>query len=230
MSPSVVWPQARATDRYPNTFVSWSATSWRLRKEHMNSAPDFAEAEALANVADMPSTVSATVASAAVPEPVAPAGLTQTVSAVATTNFHQNIVVAQRRTGPGFLTRAVWYLFVGWWLTGLAIGFAWLCALSVVLLPVAYLIVGKLPMLLTLRPRSLETDVALDADGTLRITTGGALQLPFWQRALWFLFVGWWACALAMAVAYLASLTVVLLPIGLMIFNRVPAVMTLQRN
>jgi uncharacterized membrane protein YccF (DUF307 family) len=90
--------------------------------------------------------------------------------------------------------------------------------------------VGKIPTILTLRPRSVSTDVAVDADGTVRISTGGTRQLPFWQRALWFLAVGWWACGLAMAVAYVASLTVILLPAGIMIFNRVPAVMTLQRN
>jgi hypothetical protein len=33
-----------------------------------------------------------------------------------------------------------------------------------------------------------------------------------------------------MAVAYALCLTVVLIPVGVMIFNRVPAVMTLQRN
>jgi uncharacterized membrane protein YccF (DUF307 family) len=157
-------------------------------------------------------------------------GVGQAATAVATATFQQNIIVSQRRTGPGFFVRAIWYLFVGWWLTGLAIGFAWFCALSVVMLPIAYLIVSKIPTILTLRPRSTETDVSVDADGTLRISTGGARQLPFWQRALWFLFVGWWACAIAMFVAYVASLTVVLLPVGLMIFNRVPAVMTLQRN
>jgi uncharacterized membrane protein YccF (DUF307 family) len=149
-------------------------------------------------------------------------------SAAATIN--QNIIVSQRKHGPGLFVRSIWYLFVGWWLTGLAIGFAWLCALSVVLLPVAYLVVSKLPTILTLRPRSIGTDVSLDADGTIRITTGGAAQKPIWMRALWFLFVGWWACGLAMAAAYLLCLTIILLPVGLMIFNRVPAVMTLQRN
>jgi uncharacterized membrane protein YccF (DUF307 family) len=158
------------------------------------------------------------------------AGIAQAANAAAAPVFNQNIIVTQTRQGPGLFVRAIWYLFVGWWLTGFAIGFAWLCALSVVLLPIAYLIVAKIPTILTLRPRSIGTDVAVDVDGTVRITTGGAQQLPFWQRALWFLFVGWWACAAAMAVAYLASLTIVLLPVGLMIFNRVPAVMTLQRN
>ena len=142
----------------------------------------------------------------------------------------QNIVIAQRKHGPGLFVRGIWYLFVGWWLTGFALVFAWLCSLTIVLLPIAYLIVNKIPVILTLRPRSIQTDVAVDVDGTVRITTGGATQRPFWQRALWFVFVGWWACGIAMAVAYLLCLTVILLPVGLMVFNRVPAVMTLQRN
>lgn len=155
---------------------------------------------------------------------------TPAAQAMANVTVQQNIIVAHRKTGPGFVVRAVWYLFVGWWLTGLAIGFAWLCSLTVVLLPVSYLIVNRIPTLLTLRPRSLETDVRVEADGTVRITTGGAAQRPFWQRALWFVCVGWWACLLAMLAAYVISLTVLLLPVGLMMFNRIPGVMTLQRN
>jgi uncharacterized membrane protein YccF (DUF307 family) len=155
---------------------------------------------------------------------IVPAG----ASAVATLN--QNIIFEQRKTGPGMLSRTLWYLFVGWWLTGIAIGFAWLCALSVVLLPVAYMVVNKIPTVLTLRPRAVATDVTVAADGTIRIATGGALQRPIWQRALWFVVVGWWACGLAMSAAYLLCLTLIGLPLGVMLFNRVPAVMTLQRN
>jgi uncharacterized membrane protein YccF (DUF307 family) len=148
--------------------------------------------------------------------------------AVATIN--QNIIFEQRKPGPGMVSRTLWYLFVGWWLTGIAIGFAWLCALSVVLLPVAYMVVNKIPTILTLRPRGIATDVTVAADGTIRIATGGALQRPLWQRALWFVVIGWWACGLAMSIAYLLCLTLIALPLGVMLFNRVPAVMTLQRN
>jgi uncharacterized membrane protein YccF (DUF307 family) len=156
--------------------------------------------------------------------------LAQPATAVAMATLRQNIIVTNRRSGPGLISRALWFLFVGWWLTGFAIGFAWLCSLTIVLLPVAYMVVNKIPTILTLRPRSIQSDVSVDADGTIRIDTGGATQRPFWQRALWFVFVGWWACGLAMTVAYFLSLTVLLLPVGLMIFNRIPAVMTLQRN
>jgi uncharacterized membrane protein YccF (DUF307 family) len=156
--------------------------------------------------------------------------LTESAMSVAIATQKPSIIVTNRRTGPGFISRAFWFIFVGWWLTGFAIGFAWLCSITLVLLPITYMIVNKIPTILTLRPRSMGSDVTVEADGTVRITTGGAIQRPFWQRALWFVFVGWWACGLAMTVAYVLSLTVILLPIGLMIFNRVPAVMTLQRN
>jgi uncharacterized membrane protein YccF (DUF307 family) len=156
--------------------------------------------------------------------------LAQPAMNVATATLQQNIIITNQRTGPGFISRALWFVFVGWWLTGFAIGFAWLCSLTIILLPIAYMVVNKIPTILTLRARSIGSDVTVDADGTLRITTGGASQLPFWQRALWFVLIGWWACGIAMAVAYLLSLTVILSPVGLMIFNRVPAVMTLQKN
>jgi uncharacterized membrane protein YccF (DUF307 family) len=157
-------------------------------------------------------------------------GHSPVATAVSSATIQQTIIVAHRKHGPGLVTRAVWYVFVGWWLPGLAITFAAFCTLSVILLPIAYVIINKIPVILTLRPRSLETDASVDADGTVRITTGGARQLPFWQRALWFVFVGWWACIVAMYAAYLLCLTIVLLPVGLMVFNRMPAVLTLQRN
>jgi uncharacterized membrane protein YccF (DUF307 family) len=185
-----------------------------------------------------------TVAAAAAPVPIPPMILEPAealaaavdgppaplATAVSSATINQTIIVTHRKHGPGLVTRAVWYVFVGWWLTGIAITFAAFCTLSVVLLPIAYVIVNKIPVILTLRPRSLETDATVDADGTVRITTGGARQLPFWQRALWFVFVGWWACIFAMYAAYLLCLTVVLIPVGLMVFNRIPAVLTLQRN
>jgi uncharacterized membrane protein YccF (DUF307 family) len=151
-------------------------------------------------------------------------------TSAANASFHQNIIITNQKHGPGLFVRAIWYVFIGWWLTGIAITFAWLCSLTVILLPIAYVIVNKIPVILTLRPRSIETTASVDADGTVRINTGGASQLPFWQRALWFIFVGWWACAVAMYLAYFLCLTIILFPLGLMLFNRIPAVLTLQRN
>ncbi|MDV7350309.1 YccF domain-containing protein [Halorubrum distributum] len=46
-------------------------------------------------------------------------------------------------------------------------------------------------------------------------------------RALWFVFVGWWATPIVVNVAWLLNVTVVLLPIGIKLINLVPTVLTL---
>jgi uncharacterized membrane protein YccF (DUF307 family) len=46
-------------------------------------------------------------------------------------------------------------------------------------------------------------------------------------RALWFVFVGWWATLIVVNVAWLLNVTVVLLPFGIKLINLVPTVLTL---
>jgi uncharacterized membrane protein YccF (DUF307 family) len=52
----------------------------------------------------------------------------------------------------------------------------------------------------------------------------------FLIRAIWFVLVGWWLSALCIAVGYGMCLTLVLIPVGLMVLNRIPEAMTLRRN
>lgn len=61
--------------------------------------------------------------------------------------------VVEIKTGPHILVRAVWYLLVGWWLTGIAMAVAWLAAIIVVGLPLTFYLVNRVPTALTLRPR-----------------------------------------------------------------------------
>ena len=84
------------------------------------------------------------------------------------------------RGEPGFLLRAVWFIFIGWWLSALAIGVAYFLCVIIVGLPLAFMIFNQLPAILTLRPRSADP-------------TGFPVeQHPIWIRAIWFLLVGWW--------------------------------------
>ncbi len=80
------------------------------------------------------------------------------------------------------------------------------------------MIFNLLPLILTLRPRS----PGYSLDGTVE-------QLPLWIRAVWFILVGWWLGALYMTVAWGLCVLLITLPIGLWLFNRVGAVMTLLR-
>lgn len=47
-------------------------------------------------------------------------------------------------------------------------------------------------------------------------------------RSLYFVLVGWWLALLWGALAYLACVSVVLLPLGTVMFNRLPQVLTLK--
>lgn len=147
-----------------------------------------------------------------------------------TTAPGQNVSVNHVGASPAFLVRVIWYLLFGWWLTGFAIVFAWGCAVTVILLPISFWIINQIPFLLTLRTRSTSTSTQVDAQGNVLVTTQRAEQRDFAVRAIYFVLVGWWATGLAMAVAYAMCLTILLIPFGLMLFNRLPAVMTLQRN
>ncbi len=47
-------------------------------------------------------------------------------------------------------------------------------------------------------------------------------------RGLYFIFVGWWLAAIWIAIAWLLNVTIVGLPLGLTMLNRVPQIMTLS--
>ena len=159
----------------------------------------------------------------------APVAVTGTPAApTITVNVATPQVVIAPPSGPGFLVRAFWYLFVGWWLTGIVILVGYLAALTIIGLPIAFYLFNRIPTTLTLRARN-KTYASETIDGVTYLRERNPNQLPLWQRALWFVVVGWWAGAVWMAVAYVLCLLIVTLPIGLMMFNRVGGVMTLLR-
>jgi uncharacterized membrane protein YccF (DUF307 family) len=120
--------------------------------------------------------------------------------------------------GPGLLIRALWFICIGWWLSAAAIGLAYFLCVTIIGLPLAFIIFNQLPLILTLRPRSPGTEV----DGTEE-------QLPLWLRAIWFVLVGWWFGGIYLGVAWFLCVILITLPIGLWLMNRVGAVMTLLR-
>ena len=55
------------------------------------------------------------------------------------------------------IVRTIWFILIGWWLTGLLNVVANGIALTIIGLPLAFLIFNRLPTVLTLRPRTLHT-------------------------------------------------------------------------
>ena len=138
------------------------------------------------------------------------------------------VVIARRSEGPNVLIRSLWFLFIGWWLTAIVNVVGYVIGLTIVGLPLAFMIFNRLPSVLTLRPRTVQTthEVAL---GVTYITESTVPQRSFWGRALYFVLVGWWFGAFWSALAWLLCVLILPLPLGVMMYNRLPAVMTLRR-
>jgi uncharacterized membrane protein YccF (DUF307 family) len=138
-------------------------------------------------------------------------------------------VIVTRRQGPPFLVRVLWYLFIGWWLTGISLALGYLAAITIVGLPLAFWIFNRTGTLLTLRPRPVTVSVS-HRGGVTVVESGHREQRSLLVRVVYFVLVGWWAAWIWMTIAYFLCLTILLLPVGLMMLNRLPEVFTLHRN
>jgi uncharacterized membrane protein YccF (DUF307 family) len=138
-------------------------------------------------------------------------------------------LIYQDQTGPSLLVRALWFLFLGWYL-----GFVWILLASalnatIIGLPLGVMMFNALPKVMTLRPRNVRMQVTANPDGTYTMTRVHLEQRPFWARAMYFLLIGWWFSVAWALTAYLIGLLIVTLPISFWMFDRVPALTTLAR-
>jgi len=138
-------------------------------------------------------------------------------------------VIVEGTGGPGLLVRCVWWLFVGWWASGIAVGVAWFALATIIGIPLGIWIINRLPSILTLRPRTRTWVIGQDAEGRRVVSAAGRPQVAWYVRGVWFVLVGWWASALWMCLAWFVQLTVVGIPIALLMFNRTPFVASLYR-
>jgi uncharacterized membrane protein YccF (DUF307 family) len=136
----------------------------------------------------------------------------------------------EQKTGRGLFVRALWYLFIGWWLTAIVVVIAWISALTIILLPLSFYLVNHIPTALTLRPHIERYEVIQGADGVAYSRQIKVRQSNALVRILYFVLIGWWLSAIWTVVAYAFSLTVIGLPIGLAMFNRLPFLFSLHRG
>ena len=61
------------------------------------------------------------------------------------------------------------------------------------------------------------------------VTASTVPQRSFLGRTIYFIVVGWWFGAVWSVIAWLLCVSLVGLPFGVMMYNRLPAVMTLRR-
>jgi uncharacterized membrane protein YccF (DUF307 family) len=125
---------------------------------------------------------------------------------------------------PNLLLRIVWFILVGWWLTGILSAAAWALNATIIGLPLGLWIINRLPFIATLRP--IESFYQIENG----VVISGIEQRPFLIRAIYFLLIGWWLSGLWMAVAYVLLISVIGLPFAFWMYGRIGAVTTLFRT
>jgi uncharacterized membrane protein YccF (DUF307 family) len=88
---------------------------------------------------------------------------------------------------------------------------------------------NRVPQVLTLRPIK-QVVVTHDLGEGVEVYTKGLPQHVWLIRLLYFVLIGWWFSLLWAIVAWIISATVIGLPVGIWMFNRLPAVTTLMRT
>lgn len=137
-------------------------------------------------------------------------------------------MVIETHKNPGCLLQLLWFAFIGVWLGQIWMIMAWLLMVTVIGIPVGVAMLNMLPKVFALREPTRHVMVRTGQDGYLSEREVQPPQINLLLRAIYFLLVGWWLSAFWMEAAYAISLTVIGLPIGFWMFDRIPAVLSLK--
>lgn len=139
-------------------------------------------------------------------------------------SYSDSVKVEQNRSIP-LILRILWFIFLGWEITGFWILVAWLLNVTVIGLPLGLWMIDKVPFVLTLSTES--GAIVTDGKGSHYV---GKDQYPFVLRAIYFVVIGWWLSLGWSIAGWLLCLTIIGLPIGLLMLHWLPAVTTLRRR
>jgi uncharacterized membrane protein YccF (DUF307 family) len=133
------------------------------------------------------------------------------------------------KQNPGCLTQVLWFALIGWWAGELWMAAAWFLMITIVGAPLGVTMLNRLPQVIALRGQT--TGVEVTRIGNLEYVTAGTPvpQRNILLRALYFVLVGWWLSAIWMEAAYAVCLSIIGLPIGFWMFDKVPALVSLHR-
>ena len=137
------------------------------------------------------------------------------------------VIVSKKN--PGCLMQILWFALVGWWLGELWMAAAWFLMVTIIGAPLAVAMLNKLPQVIALRGQTEAVEVT--QVGNLRYVQRDARvpQRNIFLRAIYFVLIGWWLSALWMEAAYALCLSIIGLPIGFWMFDKVPALVSLRR-
>jgi uncharacterized membrane protein YccF (DUF307 family) len=136
--------------------------------------------------------------------------------------MNSNITYVQTNR-PGCLIQILWFVLVGSWLGAIWVAVAWFLMLTIIGLPISAAMLNNVPQVMALRGRRLLQSTP----------NGGVREAPETNiliRIVYFLLIGWWLSGVWMVLAYLACLSIFLLPIGFWMFDLTPTIVSLKRS
>jgi uncharacterized membrane protein YccF (DUF307 family) len=92
--------------------------------------------------------------------------------------------------------------------------------------PLGVLIFNRYPQILTLKP--VKDMVLTDGQGRTRKLARPEVNILI--RVIYFIAIGWWLGAIALKAGWLLCVTIIGMPLGLLLLNQLPAIMTLRQN
>ena len=135
----------------------------------------------------------------------------------------------QSQRNPGCLVQLLWFALVGWWAGQIWVAVAWALMVTVIGIPLGVAMLNRVPEVIALRnPLATATVTRVDGDTVVTRSTD-VPQRNLLLRALYFLLIGWWLSALWIETAYALCISIIGLPIGLWMYDRVPALLSLRR-
>jgi len=126
------------------------------------------------------------------------------------------------------IARVIWYLLIGWWFGAIWTILAYLFCLTIIGLPIGTLMFNNLPKVLTLKPTETE-EIRTLVEGKPATVSGVPEEFPFLLRVVYFFVLGWQVAGYGILIGYILCLTIIGIPAGLWILNRIPLLMTLKR-
>lgn len=118
------------------------------------------------------------------------------------------------------IVRAVWFVFIGVWLTPLALFVAWLLNVTILGLPIGIKIINKAPYIASLKESGRDVEIHPEQRD----------QYPLIVRAVYFVLVGWWLSLLWTGLAALFTVSIIGYPVAVWFFSTLPLVTSLYRT
>jgi len=129
-----------------------------------------------------------------------------------------------------FILRVLWFFFIGWHVTLWWVLAAWFLVITIIGMPLGLWMLNRTPVVLTLRTTRGYTVTETRDGQTVARAYQSAPQRSWLVRALYFVLVGWWFSLGWSLTAWALCVTIIGLPIGVAMLNRLPNVTTLMRQ